>query len=72
MDIYMDTERISVHNMIYHHLQSVPQGSVVHPLFFNIHFNGLLFLFENTELCILADDTTFFAHDKDYVSLACG
>ena len=45
--------------------QGVPQGFVLGPLLFNIYLNNLFDLSECTEVCNFADDTTFYACDKD-------
>ena len=50
-------------------IQGVPQGSVLVPLHFNTYLNGLFYLAESTEVCNFADDTTFFACNKDVKTL---
>ena len=45
--------------------QGGPQGSALGPLVFYIFLNDLFYLSECTEVCNFADDTTFYACDKD-------
>ena len=50
-------------------IQGVPQGTVLGPLLFNIYLNDLLYIAESSNVCNFADDTIFYACDKDVNSL---
>ena len=47
----------------------MPQGSALGPLLFNIYLSDLFYIAESTKVYNLADDTTFYACDKDVNSL---
>ena len=50
-------------------MQDVPQVSALGPLLLNICLNDIFLLVESTEVCNFADETTFFACEKDLNSL---
>ena len=50
-------------------LMGVPQGSVLGPLLFNIYLNDLFWVNEFTDVCNLADDTTFYSSDVELKTL---
>ena len=47
----------------------MPQGSVNGPKYFNIYLNDLFYLFTDTRICNIADDTTPYACNRDIGTL---
>ena len=45
------------------------QSSILRPVLLNIYLNDLFYFSESKEVCNFADDTTFYAGDKDLNSL---
>ena len=45
--------------------RGVPQGSVLGPMFFNVHINGLFYHIELANLKAYADDEQLYSSDKD-------
>ena len=46
--------------------KSVPQGSILGPILFNIFINDLLFFIKETGVCNFADDTTLYKCESDF------
>ena len=45
---------------------SVPQGSIIGPIFFNLFINHLIFFIQETEVRNFADDTTIYSCSPNF------
>ena len=50
-------------------IKSVPQGSVLGPLLFNLLLNDILYLADFTEFCNFVDDATFHTRNSNLNNL---